>query len=246
MALPWLGFVKPLLLRSPTQIRVDGPDPLTSDAYADDYEEVRSTGDAHGSTRTAAMTETARFFNSNAVLQLVTALTGWYDEHPGGARATARTFALVNASSADALITVWRLKYDVGYWRPITAIHQGDADGNPATTVDPDFVPLAHQAEANPPLATPGTPPYPEYPSGHAGYTNAFTTSLERALGTRHVELELSSAVTGTTRTYTDLDRLSLDAFQARIWLGIHFRDAMEDARRIGQRSARIADHRLR
>ena len=98
---------------------------------------------------------------------------------------------------------------------------------------------------ANPPGAPVGTPNYPEYPSGHASVTNAFTESLALSFGTRTTDLALFSGVTGTTRGYTDLDSLSTDAFNARIWLGIHFRDAMEDAVYIGAESARLADQRL-
>ncbi len=245
MALPWLGFVTPLLLSSPTQIAVDGPDVLTSEGYEDDYDEVRDMGAATGSARSPAQTETARFWNANAAQQLVAALVGHYDTHPGGIVPTARTFAMVNASMTDALIATWRLKFDVGYWRPITAIHEGDQDGNPGTTGDPSWLPYANLAEANPPGAPVGTPPYPEYPSGHASIVNAFTESLDRSMRHRDPHLSVFSPVTGTTRTYTGLDQISDEAFHARIWLGIHFRDAMEDARRIGERAARIADQRL-
>ncbi|MBA2465158.1 MAG: vanadium-dependent haloperoxidase [Nocardioidaceae bacterium] len=245
MALPWLGFVKPLLLDSPTQIHVDGPDALGSASYATDFEEVRAKGALTGSTRTPAETVTARFYNYNAVLQLENALIGFSTTHPDDIVTTARTFALTNASIADALITTWRLKYDVGYWRPVTAIRQADLDGNPGTTPDPDWVPFADSPLANPPGAPVGTPNYPEYPSGHASITNAFTESLALSFGTRTTDLALFSGVTGTTRGYTDLDSLSTDAFNARIWLGIHFRDAMEDAVYIGAESARLADQRL-
>ena len=43
MALAWLGFVKPVIDVEPVEL--DGPDPLTSRAYAADYEEVRKVGE---------------------------------------------------------------------------------------------------------------------------------------------------------------------------------------------------------
>lgn len=245
MAVPWLGFVTPLLLSSPTEIHPDGPDSLTTVDYFNDYEEVRTAGSATGSTRTADQTDTARFFNHNAVSQYELGLIGLYTRHPDDIVATARTFAMVNASVADALITTWRLKYDVGYWRPITAIREGDDDTNASTAGDSAWTPFADDSSAWPPGAQVGTPPYPEYPSGHATITNAFTESLARSTGTRTTDLYLYSGVTDSTRHYTSLDTLSEDAFMARIWLGIHFRDAMEDAVYVGSEAARLADQRL-
>lgn len=241
MALPWLGHVTPLVLDSPTQIVPNGPDALTSADYTADYNEVRTTGAKVGSTRTPEQTTTAKFFNANVNLQVQSALLAKLEAHPLGVVQTARLFALINASVADALITTWRLKLDVGYWRPITAIHMGDLDGNPDTPVDTLWEPLINELGGTPA----GTPPYPDYPSGHASALNAFTESLTLALGTTATDLTLSSSVTGTTKHYTDLSTLSQDGFMARIWLGIHFRDAMEDARYIGQQAARLVDSRL-
>jgi hypothetical protein len=145
-----------------------------------------------------------------------------------------RLFALVNASVADAAITCWRLKYDVGFWRPITAIHEAADDGNPGTAADPTWASLVN------------SPPYPDYVSGHASLTNAFTEAVRITFGTDTTDLNVSSSVTGTARHYTSLDALPEDAFNARIWLGIHFRDAMEDGVHVGVDSARIANQRLR
>lgn len=240
MAVPWLGHVKPLVLASPTEIAPDGPDPLTSSAYATDYNEVRVVGVATGSPRSAEETATAQFYNLNVNLQVQHALLALLEREPLGIIETARLFALVNASVADALITTWRLKLDLGYWRPLTAIHQGDDDGNPGTTADGTWVPLIDTVPSTPP----GTPPYPEYPSGHATVVNAFTESYRLIVGTDTTDLTLAGPA-GSTKHYTSLDTLSQDAFLARIWLGIHFRDAMEDALYIGEETARRIDSRL-
>jgi hypothetical protein len=198
-----------------------------------------------GSGRDESQTDTARFFNSNAVVQYQNALLGYVAAHPADIVRTAHLFALVNVSVADALISVWWHKYTVGLWRPVTAIQLADSDGNPGTTPDPGWTPFADDPTANAPGAALGTPPYPEYPSGHAAVTNAFTESMALAFGTNATDLTLASAVTGTTRHYTSLDAISRDAFNARIWLGIHFRDAMEDSVHIGQESARLTAARL-
>jgi hypothetical protein len=243
MALPWLGHVTPLVLDSPTQIKTDGPDALTTSAYAADYNEVRVTGSATATPaeRSADQTTTAKFYNANVISQTQTALLGLLAEEPLGIRKTARLFALINASTADGLITTWRLKLDLGYWRPVTAIAQGNDDNNAGTTAVAGWVPLIDTLGG----AVPGTPPYPEYPSGHATGTNAFTKALILTMGTAVTDLTLSSPVTSSTKRYTSLHTLSQDAFLARIWLGIHFRDAMDDARFIGEKAARLVDSRL-
>ena len=241
MALPWLGHVKPLLLDWPTEIKADGADALTSSAYAADVAEVAAAGVATGSNRTEDQTTTAKFYNANVNLQLQQALLSHLAAEPLGVVATARLLALVNASVADALITTWRQKLDVGLWRPVTAIQLADTDGNPATAPIAGWTPLIDTLGGTPA----GTPPYPEWPSGHGSVVNAFVRSLQLTYGTSATDLTLSSSVTNSTKHYTDLRTLSDDAFLARIWLGIHFRDAMEDARYIGQQAAQLADERL-
>lgn len=240
-ALPWLGHVKPLLLDWPTEIKPDGADPLTSSAYAADVAEVAAVGAATGSTRTEDQTTTAKFYNYNANLQMQQALLGLLAEEPLGVVATARLLALVNASVADALITTWRLKLDGGLWRPLHAITLADTDGNPATTPVAGWTPLIDTLGGMPA----GTPPYPEWPSGHASVVNAFVRSLQLTYGTSATHLTVYSGVTDSTKHYTDLRVLSQDAFMARIWLGIHFRDAMEDARYVGRQAAQLANQRL-
>jgi hypothetical protein len=227
MVVPWLGFVTPLLLRSPTQIQPDGPDAVTSRGYADDLEEVKELGALNGSRRTPAQTDTALFWNDNVVRQMQESLRTLAAQRSLGLRQQARMFALVNATAADSLITCWRQKYDVGFWRPVTAIHEAAVDGNPATTAD-----LAWQ-----PLVT--TPSYPEYASGHACVVGAVTRSLRLFFGTDHVQLDVASTVPrATTRHFSSLRALRAEAFHARIWLGLHFRDAMQDGNLIGRRAA--------
>jgi hypothetical protein len=223
MAVPWLGFVRPLLLKSPTRIRLPGPDALNSKAYARDVAEVKATGAASASTRTPAQTETAMFWNDNVPRQYQTALRDLAARRHLGMDDSARMFALLNATAADSAIACWRGKYDDAYWRPVTAIRLADTDGNPATTPDPAWSPLV------------ATPPYPEYPSGHACLTGPITAGLSHLFGARHIDLTVDSAVTGTTRHYTTANALTQETMNARIWLGFHFRKAMTDGSRLGR-----------
>jgi len=234
MAVPWLGFVEPLLLDSPTQIRLGGPDDLDSRQYAKDVAEVRSLGADDSTTRTDAQTETALFWNDNVVRQYQDAMRDLVDREEMSAREAARMFAAVNMTSADSIIACWRAKYDEAYWRPVTAIREAASDGNPRTTADAGWTPLVP------------SPPYPEYPSGHACLTGAMGTGIAQLAGSDHIDLFVASAVTGTTRHFTSARQMIREAFNARIWLGIHFRTAMEDGRLIGKKASRLGFGELR
>jgi hypothetical protein len=229
MLAPWLGFVRPLLLASPTQLPLAGPDPLTSAAYTQDFNEVKAVGAAASATRTPAQTETARFWSDNLVVQYQAAFRDLATRHRLDIDHSARMFAILNMTGADALIACWRGKYDFAFWRPSTAIQLADTDGNPATTADPTWTPLV------------ADPPYPEYPSGHACLTGATANGLAYLLGAQNIDLVVSSAVTGTTRHYATEQALDRETMNARIWLGIHFRKAMVDGNRLGHRVSRWA-----
>jgi hypothetical protein len=226
MLAPWLGFVVPLALRSPTQFRLPGPDPITSKAYARDFAEVKAKGALVGSTRTAAQTETALFWNANAVLQYQTALRGQVAARGMDIVDSARAFALLGTSVADALIACWRAKYDYAYWRPVTAVRLAGTDGNPATEADANWMSLLP------------TPPYPDYVSGHASVTGAATGTFSYLFGSRSIDLDIPALVTTTSRHFDSAAALDAETINARIWLGFHFRKAMTDANRLGHRTA--------
>ena len=155
MSAPWLGFVTPLLVHSATQFAPPPPPALTSARYTRDFNEVKAFGSVTSTVRTAAQTSTAMFFSGNALVQYNAALRDQVTVRHLDIVDAARMFAAIDMSVADAVISVWRAKYDYGFWRPITAINLADTDGNPATAPDPDWVPLLT------------TPHYPEYPSGY-------------------------------------------------------------------------------
>ena len=142
MAVAWLGFVDPLVLRRP--IAVDGPDALTSAAYAADYAEVKRMGSATAplSDRSAQQTETAQFFNDSSIKQMARGMIGYLGARNVSLDRVTRIFARVDAAVADSLIQGWRLKYDVGFWRPFQAIPGAGSDGNDATTPDAGWAPL--------------------------------------------------------------------------------------------------------
>jgi hypothetical protein len=226
MLVPWLGFVRPMVLTSPTQLSLPGPKPLASAAYARDFNEVKRMGAVHSTSRTPTETQTALFFSDNSVVQYQAGMRILATGDALGIARTARMFALVDTGTADAMISCWRAKYDYAFWRPITAIALAYTDGNSATATDAAWAPLEP------------TPPYPDYPSGHACNTGSVARGLGILFGADHVDLVVSSAVTGTTRHYETAAELNRQTINARIWLGLHFRTAMVDGNDLGQRAA--------
>jgi hypothetical protein len=223
MAVPWLGGVTPLLVRSATQFAPPPPPALTSRRYTRDFTEVKAVGSATSTVRTADQTATALFFSGNAIVQFNAALRDQAATRGLDIVQAARMFAAVDMTVSDALITAWRAKLFYGIWRPSTAIQLADTDGNPATTADPTWTPLLVN------------PPYPDYVSGYNTYTASFTRALEELFGRRNLNINLiSTAVPGVTRHYDSGRALRADVVDARVWLGIHFRFADVAARNLG------------
>jgi hypothetical protein len=225
MSAPWMGFVTPLLVRSATQFAPPPPPALTSARYTRDFNEVKALGSATSTERTAVQTSTALFFSGNALIQYNTALRDQVTVRHLDIVETARMFAAIDMSLADAEISVWHAKYVHGFWRPITAINLADTDGNPATLADPTWVPLLTN------------PPYPEYPSGYNVVNSTVSHGLEDLFRTRQLQLTLiSTAVPGVVRHYDSGRALRRDVVDARVWLGIHFRFADTASRDLGRR----------
>lgn len=226
MLAPWLGFVSPVVLQQPIDPRgVDGPPELTSATYASEFAEVKRVGSSTSTARTDDQTQTARFFNSNSAIMVTEGLLGYLDTRRIRLSDSVRLFAVMHTAMSDSIISCWRLKFDVGFWRPFQAIQQADIDGNPWTTADPAWTPLI------------ANPPYSDYVSGHGCLTAPAVQAIRRTLGER-TSLTLHSSITNTDQTFATLRDLEHDAFYARIWGGLHFRTAMKDAYRIGHTAA--------
>ncbi|MEU8686677.1 vanadium-dependent haloperoxidase [Streptomyces sp. NPDC048611] len=211
---PWLAVLRPLLLTSPDQFRPGGPPALSSARYARDVNEVKAMGARAGSGRTAQQTETALFFGGNLAVQFQAAFRDHTARHHLDIADTARLFAAANAAATDAVVTAWDAKLHYGFWRPLTAVQLAGTDGNPATDADPQWQPLLV------------TPPHPDYLSGHTTVAGAVTRTLTGILGTTHLDLNVPSEITGTTRHYDEAERFNEDMVNARVWGGIHFRTA--------------------
>ena len=190
MAVAWLGYATPYTLESAKQFPWPGPYAVDSPEYAQDFIEVKTYGAKLDSDRTPAQTEIALFWSAAPPLQLQVAMTAQVAERGMDIAAAAQAFALLNVSVADSQVACWRQKYEAAYWRPVTAIRAAGDDGNDATAADEDWVPLIL------------TPPYPDYPSGHACVMGAASGTFSHLFGAESIDLDVFSAVTGTTRHF--------------------------------------------
>jgi hypothetical protein len=232
---PWLGYVRPMLITSGAQFD-PGPQPaLTSRRYTQDFNEVKDYGSSTSTKRTAAMSATGVFWAGNPVVQLTAGLRDQAAKRHLDIVDSARMFAAVHMSLADASIAIWWTKHHYGFWRPITAIQLAGDDKNPDTVADATWAPFISVTPAVPPA----TPPYPDYVSGYNGVVGAYTQALQDSLGTRHLDLTLTSTASpGEVRTYDRGREVRREVIDARVWLGLHFRFADTAAARMGQQVA--------
>ena len=231
----WMN-VTPWVLQNLSQFQPDGPPPLHSRRYARDYNEVKELGSLTSVTRTAEQTEIARFWLAppapiwNGVArQLIQA-------HGLNLSASARVLALMYLASADASIACWDAKYTFNFWRPITAIQNGDADDNVRTEADPAWTPLFP------------TPQHPEYLSGHSTNSSAMATVLKLLFGDKPDApiVAVSSTNPGFERHWERLSEGVEEVIDARIYAGIHYRTSDEDGAAVGRRVARfVVNHAL-
>ena len=149
---------------------------------------------------------------------------------------SARLFAMLDLSAADALITAWSDKYYFNFWRPWAAIRQADTDGNPATVADPGWKPMFDSSldpaigGVGPPL---GPPPYPDHPSGATSYASASMNAFAAFFGTDELPFfATSSRFPGEQRAFTRFSGVTDEVLEARIWAGIHFRTPGRPGRR--------------
>jgi hypothetical protein len=216
-ATPWLGFMRPFLLKSPSQFRVGPPPDLGSQRYANDLNETEAYGAKDGALRSPEQTATAYFWNANNINQDVQAFRDVAVQHGLDLVDTARLLAMGELVAADAAIACWDSKYHYLFWRPYTAIRHADLDGNPATEADPSWLPLLN------------TPNHPEYPAAHGCFTGALGEVVAKALHTRRIDLTVWGATNGgttltTTRRFETVKDLDREVVDARVWIGFHYR----------------------
>jgi hypothetical protein len=221
--------VKPWGLKSADQFRPGPPPALSSPLYARDYNETKTTGGAKSAARTPEQTAAVRFWTqANIGPAWQTAARELSAAKGLGLADNARLFALLNMGVANTFIADWDAKFTYNFWRPVTAIRNGDMDGNDATERDPGWTPLN------------ATPMHPEYPSQAAIISGVAVAILESVFGP---DPQLPFTVTDSadpklTRELKSIRQLGEEHNDVRVWGGIHFRNSLEVGADMGRKIA--------
>lgn len=224
--------ITPFAVQSSQQFRPGPPPALTSQEYADAFNEVKTLGVATGSTRTADQTLVAELWRQPLVNHVVwnrIAQDAAAEARLGLAR-TARLFALMDVALNDGLQTSNGSKFHYALWRPITAIQRAAEDGNPATEADLTWRTLH-----------PTTPPYPSYAGNASTIGAACATVLGRVLGDDAGGFTVDwgrYGFTGVTRAYDDFAAAADEMANSRVYGGIHFRFDNVAGQQIGRNVA--------
>jgi hypothetical protein len=226
---PWVALAKPFLVQTPSQFRTDGPYALTSADYTEDFNEVKELGDVDSTTRTPDQTHVATFWQSNPAATWNGLARRLAEEQRLDVTDSALLFAILDLSAADASINCWNDKYYWGFWRPMAAIREADTDDNPATEPDTSWTPLF-------------TPPYPDHPSGHLCISSSSLHALRAFFGTDRITFYVtSSQFPGEQRHFERFSDAISERIEARIWAGLHYRNADVQGATLGQKVARYA-----
>ncbi len=226
----WM-YRKPWLMIHPAQFRPAPPPELGSELWERDYNEVKSLGHRNSQQRSTEQTQIARFWEEvmppiyHGIVRSVANASGREITQ------NARLFAAVTQASDDALIAVFDAKYHFGFWRPVTAIRNGDIDGNDATERDASWVPFID------------TPMHPEYPCAHCIVSAAVGTVLQAEIGDgpTPVLTTTSKAAGGVARSWTKLDDFMQEVVNARIYDGVHYRNSGKVGAEMGKQIAMLA-----
>jgi hypothetical protein len=219
---------KPWLMSRPDQFRPAPPPPLASALWSRDYNEVKLLGSRNSAARTAEQTDVARFWEYSLPAIYFSVVRS---AAPRDLVASAKLYAAAAQAMDDALIAVMDAKYHYNFWRPATAIRNGDADGNDATTRDAGWAPLID------------APLHPEYPSAHSILAGAVGAVLQAQLGAGPVPVLSTTSPTlkGTVRRWTRVEDFMQEVASARVYEGIHYRHSTEIGLAMGRQIGALA-----
>jgi hypothetical protein len=235
---PWIANMIPFTMTSASQFLPDeGPTPLSSQQWADDYNRTKTWGSLTNSPRTQEQTKIGLFWTANAGPVYAGMLSQLAVTQGLDTLDTARLFAMTFTAYGDAFIGCMNAKYHFNFWRPVTAIEAGDSDGNPETIADPNWLPLAN------------TPNHPEYPAAHGCVTGAVTSILAQYFGTPNLALQVTATYSipaalggGTasgTRNFRSTTDLLHEVEVARIYGGMHFHHSIIEGTVLGKKVAK-------
>lgn len=222
---------KPWLMSSSSQFRPGPPPDLKSELWARDYNEIKAVGSKNSTSRTTAQTDIARFWEATGPA-IYHGFVGSVTSMPGREiTQNARLLMAVTQAIDDAMIAVFDAKYHYNFWRPITAIRNGDIDENDATERDATWTPFI------------STPMHPEYPCAHCIVSAAVGTVVEAELGTGRLPVLATTSPTASDarRTWTKIEDFIQEVANGRIYDGVHFRNSTEVGTAMGRQVGKLA-----
>ena len=242
---PAWGSVQPFAMSSADDYVPSSPPEITSERYAESYNEVLSLGSVDSPTRTADQTEAGIFWAYDRV-GLGTPMALFNDalesisvQQENTFEENAALYAQASVAMADAGTVAWQSKFGEEFWRPVTAIHQGDDDGNPLTNGDLDWTALGAPDGGDDIIGF--TPQFPTYVSGHATFGGALFGAIREFYGTDDIAFDLKSKeleillddpdlqeaygleLQDATRSFDSLTEAMAENGRSRVYLGIHF-----------------------
>jgi Bacterial Ig-like domain/FG-GAP-like repeat/PAP2 superfamily/LVIVD repeat len=227
--LPEWGKVAPFALNNSSQFRPVAPPDLTSEAYTNDFNQVKELGKIDSTTRTAEQTQIARFWADGVGTYTPSGHWNQIAEEAALSEGNtllenARLFAALNVSLADAGIAAWDTKYTYEFWRPVTAIQQANTDNNPNTLADTTWQPLI------------STPLFPEYVSGHSTFSGAAAAILANTFGNNYQfnANTVNPTLTGLSHHFNSFQEAAREASDSRVYGGIHFKTAGKEGLKLG------------
>jgi len=226
----WVGDVDEFLVPDAEMFATSGPLPLASDAYAAEFDQVKSLGSATSTTRTPDQTAMARFWADHATAMWNRIFRQLSMSEGLSVAENARFFGMLYLTAADAVIACFQDKERTHFWRPLTAIANADTDDNPATDADTTWTPLL------------GTPPYPDHPSGHNCLSSSIVETLKDFFGTNHMSFSATHATLGITRTFDRFSQAIAEIRLARVYAGIHFMTADAQGASLGKQVAKFRE----
>jgi hypothetical protein len=155
-------------------------------------------------------------------------------------------FALANAIH-DAAIATWEAKRYYDYVRPVTAIRYLFRGKKIKGWNGSSIVTQNGEAWRPYQVATFPTPPFPEFTSGHSGFSMAAAEVLKRFTGsdsfgasytqssTLRVEPGLAAAV-GVTLKWDTFTEAAIEAGESRLYGGIHFYEGNVSGLELGRK----------
>jgi membrane-associated phospholipid phosphatase len=213
IAFQWQN-VTPFGIRSAKEFLLGPPPALRSDEYAKTYNEVMTVGSLDSTERPQDRSDVATYYAATSPTQAFNqAARQVAQEQRRSLSENARALALINMAINDSLVSAFFNKYYYNFWRPETAIHAGDTDGNRKTEPDPNWLPFIV------------TPCFPSYPSNHGSAANAAAAVMRRLYGEAGHSMTLSNPAASTiVLQYTSFKQITDDISDARVYGGIHFR----------------------